>query len=433
MTKKLYLPIIAILVILLPALFQLFYIFHFGVNVPIWDDWDQIQYIKASYDETLDPVRLIAQHGEHRIFFPRLIILLLAKLTQYNIVAQLATSWMLRVLTIWVMFILYKKFAGYSLSSIVGFAPVSLLFFSIHQYESLLKGDILAIHLYVLFAVLTFYALENSQKNPYAFLSGLICAIGASFSIMAGLVVWVVGFVQLWFLNPVRKKIFLTVWSALGSATWYLYFYGWIRPIEHPAWSYVLLHPRNTLSYFLTMFGGAIEPSSIHRAMFLGTFITLIAMYCVLFAYRARPRYLVATPVAIMGYLVIALVLASLTRGAFGNAHALYTTHYVTVSISAVIGIYLMLSFLRGQYQKSRIFTAIHIVLFCVMTFGFFYGIPNGIMGGKIMQDEARELADTLKKFPSIPQEELARTCPFVGCSMDTVRFLYDNRLSVFR
>lgn len=78
-----------------PALFPLWMIVHYGVDMPYWDQMDEDLaglHIKA-HDGTLNFADLAAQHNEHRILVPRLVYLVLGKLTHGNTVAEMLASW----------------------------------------------------------------------------------------------------------------------------------------------------------------------------------------------------------------------------------------------------------------------------------------------------------------------------------------------------
>lgn len=122
----------------LPPVIVAGYIFLFGLNIPFWDQWDfssqlfKIQETGVSFDQ------LISQHNEHRPFFPRIIWIGLARLTQYNVNAELWINFFFALITL-VFFIWQSK----KIWSRLNVAPdpwtiplIVLIVFNLGQWES---------------------------------------------------------------------------------------------------------------------------------------------------------------------------------------------------------------------------------------------------------------------------------------------------------
>src|SRR5260370_10894557 len=58
------------------------YVFHYGSNVPFFDDWHLVPYITGDQSVTLE--YLWSQHGDHRVPLSRLLLLGLGKLCGYD-------------------------------------------------------------------------------------------------------------------------------------------------------------------------------------------------------------------------------------------------------------------------------------------------------------------------------------------------------------
>src|SRR5260370_14183548 len=58
------------------------YVFHYGSNVPFFDDWHLVPYMTG--DEPVTPKYLWSQHGDHRVPLSRLLLLGLGKLCGYD-------------------------------------------------------------------------------------------------------------------------------------------------------------------------------------------------------------------------------------------------------------------------------------------------------------------------------------------------------------
>src|SRR3954471_24168411 len=77
------------LLILLPACCGFLYVYTFGVNVVAGDEWAVVPLFEKLYAGELSLSDLLAQHNEHRIFFPRIAMLSLGVITQWNVIAEM--------------------------------------------------------------------------------------------------------------------------------------------------------------------------------------------------------------------------------------------------------------------------------------------------------------------------------------------------------
>src|SRR5215208_7141850 len=68
----------------LPPLYLIIIILTNTVDVPFADQWALVPLLERSYRGTLSLHDLWAQHNEHRLLFPRLIMLALARLSAWN-------------------------------------------------------------------------------------------------------------------------------------------------------------------------------------------------------------------------------------------------------------------------------------------------------------------------------------------------------------
>lgn len=73
--------------IFLPAALAFLYVHSFGVNVVREDGWAIVRLFGELFSGTLGMADLWAQHAEHKILFPRIAMLSLGLLTDYNSVA----------------------------------------------------------------------------------------------------------------------------------------------------------------------------------------------------------------------------------------------------------------------------------------------------------------------------------------------------------
>ena len=77
---------------LVPLAFLIWMVVQYAVAVPFWDQWELVPLLEKTYHGELTFHDLWAQHNEHRIFFPKIIMLVLARLTGWNIHFELAVN-----------------------------------------------------------------------------------------------------------------------------------------------------------------------------------------------------------------------------------------------------------------------------------------------------------------------------------------------------
>ncbi len=72
-------------------------VFRYAVPIPILDQWALLPLLEKSYQHPLTWGDFWAQHNEHRLVFPRLIMLLCARLSGWDLRWELAVNLLLGV------------------------------------------------------------------------------------------------------------------------------------------------------------------------------------------------------------------------------------------------------------------------------------------------------------------------------------------------
>src|SRR6516225_6557034 len=159
----------ALLLLIAPAFISFNYIFRFAVDVPYWDAWQFVPLLGEFYEGKLPLGLLTQQHNEHRIVLPRLLMLLLARLTDYDTSAEMYASWLMLCATVVVYFSVHTRAFGTYFSSVVAFAPILWVVLTLRQYENLLWGWQIQVVLAASLLVLTLFFIERSLAQPWRF------------------------------------------------------------------------------------------------------------------------------------------------------------------------------------------------------------------------------------------------------------------------
>ncbi len=184
---------------LLPLILLIVDGIRFSVDVPFWDQWNFVPVLGKSFEAGISFPDLWALHNEHRLFFPRLVMLGFAHLSGCDISWELALDILLAAATLILVLSRAKKvFSLLGLRGLFWIAPaISLLAFSLHQGENWVWGWQIQVFLNALAVVAGFLFLTSPEFNWGNFLGGAVCGVVATYSYANGLTFWPLGFLSL--------------------------------------------------------------------------------------------------------------------------------------------------------------------------------------------------------------------------------------------
>ncbi len=368
---------LVVLLILSPAIFEAIYIRIFGMNVLYWDQFKFVPYIEKLYTNNLSFSDLIQQDGEHRPFFPRIIMLFLAYIFNYNNIYEMYFSWILALLIFLLLFFMYEESFGFSTRSMINFLPISFIIFNLRQFENILWGLQLQVYSCILGSLISIYMLEKSSKPGFKFLLAVSSGVFASFSFAYGLVVWPTGLFLILILN--KGRIMVTAWSLIGLLTTGLFSYHWEKPLGHTNTFLIFEQPARGLIYFLGIIG---SPLSFKMAVAVGIgFILIIILSAELFisikydALKENSKWL-----SLILFSWISSLFITIFRSDFGIEQA-GSSRYVTVTGLAIVAIYLIaLNIYDKKTERLHLFllgVTLSIVIIGLIG-GYIYGLVAG-------------------------------------------------------
>ena|SRR5215471_209951 len=91
---------VLVCVALAAPVLMLWLIHRYGVNVPYWDEWDQLAVVTSAYDHTLRASQLWEQQNEHRPVMSKLISIVIARTTNLDLVAEMYVGFGFQVLSL---------------------------------------------------------------------------------------------------------------------------------------------------------------------------------------------------------------------------------------------------------------------------------------------------------------------------------------------
>jgi len=251
---------LALLLIILPIFIGLVCVIKFGVNVPYWDEWDiQTKTLKNYYEDSLSLNDLFSQHNESRPFFPRIVLLVIDLITNYNIVAEMIILFLIYCLSFLIIFLMFRKDNLGNKSYLWLFIPLSLYYFNFnHIFNNMLYGMFLLTGLMLSGFLGSVYLLDLSTEIDKKYLFALIAAIISSFSFIAGLTVWPVCLIQLILQKSNYKIKKVIIWIAFAITTFLVYYYKYEHPGHIPSLMESFYNPLQALLVFFSSFGLSI-------------------------------------------------------------------------------------------------------------------------------------------------------------------------------
>lgn len=362
--KRQQFPILCL--IFLPVLFMGICILKYSVNFPFSDQWPLAVMFEKIYAGNLSFSDLFAQFHESRKFFPRLIFIGLAYLTNWDVRYEMLVIFLLTCIVSFNIYCLNNLTVRASLvTQLLLLAISNLLIFSPAQYENWLWG--IQIVVYIPIACLT-GCLVIAQKKLGLRTKFIICfclCTVSTFSYANGMLTWVLVFPALAILASRKceeiftKNIWIIIGGLLGLViNTVLYFYDYQKPDKHPSFLSGITHPVDTFHYFLAFLGAPLGFENLTVATIVGGLVFGLWMFlCWQFFGLVKRDFLVLH--RLVGWLIIGVygiisgAVTAVGRVGFGVEQSLaprYTAFSLYLMVSLV---YLLVIFYQLGSQKD--------------------------------------------------------------------------------
>ncbi|MCP4647009.1 MAG: hypothetical protein GY852_04635, partial [bacterium] len=196
-------------------------------DVPFWDDWELLPLIEKVQAGELSFQNIWQQHICHRMIFPKLILLLLAEITNWNVTYELAASLFLAFCTLMLLIYQITLSSDDPASALMKWMlPVtSLLVFSMTQRGAWYWAWCLQLFLTTTAVVAGVVFLSLPSRRIASFAVSLAMGVIASFSHATGLIYWFAGLFVL-VLSEKEEYRFqkIVLWISTSSLVYYAYF-----------------------------------------------------------------------------------------------------------------------------------------------------------------------------------------------------------------
>jgi hypothetical protein len=245
---------------LVPLAFLIWVIVQYAVDVPYRDQWELVPLLDKTYHGELTFHNLWAQHNEHRILFPRIIMLALARGTGWNTYYELAVNVIL-ALGIFTIFVHQVKITGRKLGAAGlpwAIPATSLIVFSISQYQNWLWGWQLQMFLNLLAAMGGIVLLAQETFTWKRFALSALLGVVALYSFANGVLFWPIGLVILLVVTVGARQRLAAIagWVLLSALALGSYLYHYQKPAEHPPLNLIFETPVAYAAYVFKYIGG---------------------------------------------------------------------------------------------------------------------------------------------------------------------------------
>jgi hypothetical protein len=428
---------------LIPAFYIVYLISCYGVDIPYWDQWELVPLLGKMHAGKLSLADLWVQHNEHRVLFPKMIMLLLAFLTDWDIICELYVNVALGCL-IFLFTIMLLRLSGLSRPSGEPYwLPIvfSLLIFSPVQFENWLWGWQIQMFLNVLAGVAAVWSLARWPGQWKGIILSTPCAIVSSYSFNNGLLIWLAASVM--FAQKGWKGKYIAVWFTAFLMTAAFYYYGYEKPSHHPSLQVFIHHPYDFIRYVLAYIGAPLGCLSFGLKTDIAICIALVATIMLvssaIFVYRSsKEDFSKLLPwMALAAYAFLSALATGVGRVGLGAEQALaprYTTFSTLFIISSIavfvsgIGLYKRTC---GQLPEKGVIALSSLSTLLILSFvlSFSYGRNEMIH----WRNPLRSAAPCLKNADTASEECLRKFYPNPEIVRERVKILSSQKLSLFR
>ncbi|MHC1686271.1 MAG: hypothetical protein AB9879_00880 [Methanothrix sp.] len=423
---------LAILLILVPTILEAVYIYLFGVNVVSWDQWDFVPYIEKMLQHNLSFADLFSQHNEHRLLIPRIVMLQLAYISDYNNIYEMYFSWILAACTMAAIFLMYRsRFGsanGSSAKMLAAFAPIAFLIFNLGQYQNILWGFQIQVYLAVFGFVVGIFFLSNSKKIDEYFVLAAFSCILATFSFANGLASWPAGLLFILISRKGKRAAF--AWSLIGLSAVVIYFFNWTKPEGNFGTFFIPANLIKSLLFFACSIGSPLG-LAVPDSVFLGTILIIIFVMDLLILRKYKLVKENAMWLSLCAYSFISSLAMTVFRAGIGISQAL-ASRYITITTLGIIGIYLISLAIFQMNPDNRMNRLLKGIMLLILIVGLIIGNIHGLMAGISLSLSRTDEAHYLATYKMQSDENLSKLYPYPEIVRDRAPILERHNLNVF-
>ena len=351
--------ILALLLAIAPAVFMGLFILQYGVDVPYWDQWGIARLLVKQAEGDLSIQDLLAQHNEHRIFFPKLVFLALATLTDWNVKYEMLVILFLACIASLSVYFLFRRTVTQNLilSFFLTFLS-NVLIFSPIQYECWLWGFQITFLMPIVCLVLSLLITQLKVNFWVRLLLCIVLATVSTFSVAAGALSWLVLLpVILLSAEGVKRKTLFSAVIPIWLICFSLNIAAYLRGYQSSASSSIANKSSIVLSYPFAFLGSPLGVGNPAFAIVAGCVLVALYVFACLYIVLRWRKFLKQAFVwlAMGAYPILSAMMATLARSGSGVEQAL-SSRYTTISIYLVIAVIALLAIVFEDIKENKFF-----------------------------------------------------------------------------
>lgn len=413
-----------LLLSLIPIVSVAAYIYFFGLNIPFWDQWENVSLLIKQQQGSLSLADLFAQHNEHRPFVPRLIWIGLADLTHYNVKAELWTNFLIAVA-------MFGFFVQRSIrmwrENQVNVPPsliplLALLVFNLGQRESWLQGFQTLVFLGMACVVVGYFLLAEGPSIPYG--AALLLGWVSTYSMVNGLLYWPIGLVILFLNAPSRaRSIKIILWLIFSSLAIGLFLADWTTTATMNP-TYLLAHLPEWIIWILNFLGAPLLAfwyvAWLFGALSIGLYVLIVRHAIKGDRWKSMIPYL-----GISLFVLLTTFSISLGRMEFGLRQST-VSRYLTMSVWYWASLMVLLPFANLKQFHVRLLYLSFTASLVALT------IAGGWVGYVRLYQRILPAYQAVTSGQTVGDDILSAIYPYPEIIRGRVDFLRENELSAW-
>jgi hypothetical protein len=430
---------------IVPALIALYYVWHYSVEVPYYDQWNYVPMLERWFEGKGTWHDLIIPYNGHVILIPKLITIMSAWLGHWSVLTEIWVGFVCLMATgVLLLFMLLRccREPGDRVVAVWAFVPISLVLFSLRQWENLL-GPWADYVFGANFLVIASLLLARSRSYWGRVLS-VTSAIAASLTFTTGLLAWPTVAIE-WLVARQRdavnsrNKFMLRVWVPIAIALFGLFAWNMYDTDYRTSLEVRIL----ALRFFIAI-GAQLSPSKgliaqgafpnplteVDLQIIIMVGIGLLGLVCgaLLAVCRSKNISESSTAIALLSYGFMACMLIAAGRSSLGVEQAA-SSRYTTLTVGLPIGILLLLVGARkmGKFRDVALgaFLALLILSNAI-------ALSTELSIGPSREDFLKSWAEVICRCDTATDAELANPHFSPTVIRERCTFLRDRRLSLF-
>lgn len=331
-----------------PLLFLLYCVFRYTVNIPDKDDWALLEALAKYHEGRLTFADLWVNHNEHRMLFPKTLMLIAAVCSGWNQYYFYAMNFAAGLLTfVFLIWQTKKVFRALNRDWPLWLLPaLSVVFFSLAQWQPWCWGYSFKIFFGRLAAWTGLWLLAYPGAKGKGFFAALLLGTVTTYSYVSGVSYWPAGLLTLVLMAVWRKENLLgriCIWTAYAALAGTVYFIAFRHTELQPySWQDILRHPLDFFNFLLIHLGSPLAaplpwPSAVLGLLILSLFFLLL---CRLAKHEVLRSY--ALPYISIAFYGLGAGLL-ITYGRMGEANLLVLLpYYIMGAVSFVIPVIIL-------------------------------------------------------------------------------------------